>query len=220
MRTVGRNCSFAETDLKLEAADGTRGNVLSDTATAYDGLAWTTTMKPAKGLPTWVGRAKSYGTGGAVTWDKGTTTAYDALGRPTKVTNADQKATTTAYTPPDAGPLTKTVQANAVSHQSVTFIDPRRGLPQRLYDANLKKTELRLRRARPSDGRLAAQPHPRHAEPEQLVQVQPRRHRAVMGIHGLPSRPTARRTRPATRSSTRCCAPSRRSRPPRRADGS
>ncbi|MEU4101986.1 RHS repeat-associated core domain-containing protein [Streptomyces tanashiensis] len=142
VRTVGRNCSFAETDLKLEAADGTRGNVLSDTATAYDGLAWTTTMKPAKGLPTWVGRAKSYGTGGAVTWDKGTTTAYDALGRPTKVTNADQKATTTAYTPPDAGPLTKTVQANAVSHQSVTFIDPRRGLPQRLYDANLKKTEL------------------------------------------------------------------------------
>ncbi|MEU7115625.1 polymorphic toxin-type HINT domain-containing protein [Streptomyces sp. NPDC046182] len=142
VRTVALGCSFAEADLKLEAADGTRGNVLSDTATAYDGLAWTTTMKPTKGLPTWVSRAKSYGTGGAVTWDKGTTTAYDTLGRPTKVTNADLKSTTTAYTPVDAGPLTKTVNANAETHQTVTFVDPRRGLPVRIYDANLKKTEL------------------------------------------------------------------------------
>ncbi|WP_225804757.1 polymorphic toxin-type HINT domain-containing protein [Streptomyces sp. NK15101] len=142
VRTVALGCTFAETDLKLENADGTRGNVLSDTATAYDGLAWTTTMQPTKGLPTWVGRATIYGTGGAVTWDKGTTTTHDALGRPTKVTNADLKSTTTSYTPATAGPLTRTLQTNALTHQNITYVDPRRGLPVRIYDANLKKTEL------------------------------------------------------------------------------
>ncbi|MEU4267690.1 RHS repeat-associated core domain-containing protein [Streptomyces sp. NPDC026092] len=142
VRTVSLGCLFAETDLKLEVADGTRGNVLADTATAYDGLAWTTTMKPTKGLPTWVSRAKAYGAGGAVTWDLGTTTAYDTLGRPTKVTNADQKSTTTTYTPTDSGPLARTINANAAAHQTVTFIDPRRGQPLRIYDANSRKTEL------------------------------------------------------------------------------
>ncbi|MDX3530059.1 polymorphic toxin-type HINT domain-containing protein [Streptomyces sp. ID05-39B] len=142
VRTVALGCTFAETDLKLEAANGTRGNVLSDKATAYDGLTWTPTMQPTTGLPTWVGRAAAYGTAGSVTWEKGTTTAYDVLGRPTKVTNADLKSTTTAYTPATAGPLTRTLQANAVGHQNVTFVDPRRGLPLRIYDANLKKTEI------------------------------------------------------------------------------
>ncbi|WP_440862286.1 RHS repeat-associated core domain-containing protein [Streptomyces tanashiensis] len=142
VRTVALGCSFTEADLKLEAADGTRGNVLSDTATAYDDLAWSTTMKPTKGLATWTSRAKAYGTGGAVTWDTGTTRAYDTLGRPTKVTDAAGNATTTAYTPVDAGPLTKTVSTNAKAHQTVTFLDPRRMVPLRTYDANLKKTEF------------------------------------------------------------------------------
>ncbi|WP_334521902.1 polymorphic toxin-type HINT domain-containing protein [Streptomyces sp. B21-105] len=142
VRTVALGCTFTEADLKLEAVGGTRGNVLADTATAYDGLPWTTTMQPTKGLPTWVGRAGAYGTGGSVTWDKGTTTDYDVLGRQIKVTDADLKSTTTAYTPATAGPPTRTIQTNAAGHQNITYTDPRRGLPTRIYDANLKKSEL------------------------------------------------------------------------------
>ncbi|MEU8523879.1 RHS repeat-associated core domain-containing protein, partial [Streptomyces sp. NPDC048577] len=139
-RTVALNCSFTETDLKLTNADGTRGNVLSDTATAYDGLPWSDTMKPTKGLPTWTGRAQSYGT--QVTWQKTASTEYDSLGRPTKVTNAKNESTTTTYTPAEAGPLTRTLVTNAASHKVFTYLDPRRGLSLRTYDPNLKKTEL------------------------------------------------------------------------------
>ncbi|MEU8523631.1 HNH/endonuclease VII fold putative polymorphic toxin [Streptomyces sp. NPDC048577] len=140
VRTVAVDCAFAEADLKLKNADGTRGNVLSDTAIAYDGLAWSETMKPVKGLPTWAGRAESYGA--SVTWQKTSSTAYDTLGRPTTVTNADGKSSTTTYTPAETGPLTRTLVTNALSHKVFTYLDPRRGLALRTYDPNLKKTEL------------------------------------------------------------------------------
>lgn len=144
VRTVGLGCGFTEADLKLANADGTRGNVLSDTAMAYDNLGeWSASMTPTKGLATWTGRAAAYLTAGTVDWDKTADTAYDALGRPTKVTNANGKGTTTAYTPADSsGPLTRTVTTNAATHQVNTYLDPRRGNPLRTYDANLKKTEL------------------------------------------------------------------------------
>ncbi|MEU7012615.1 RHS repeat-associated core domain-containing protein [Streptomyces sp. NPDC046385] len=141
-RIVARDCSYTESDLKLANTDGTRGNVLSDTATAYDSLAWSASMKPTKGLPTWTGRATTYRTDGSTAWGDIVSTQYDSLGRSTKATNADGKETTTAYYPTDSGPLTRTTNANAKAHQAITYVDPRRGLPQRIYDANLKKTEL------------------------------------------------------------------------------
>ncbi|MFF0437485.1 polymorphic toxin-type HINT domain-containing protein [Streptomyces sp. NPDC004327] len=140
VRTVALGCTFAETDLKLQAADGTRGNVLSDTAMAYDGLTWSDTMVPTKGLATWAGRAETYGT--PIKWQKIASTAYDTLGRPTKVTDAADNATTTDYTPLDAGPLTRTTVTNAKTQKVFNYLDPRRGLTLRTYDANLKKTEL------------------------------------------------------------------------------
>ncbi|MGW4162244.1 polymorphic toxin-type HINT domain-containing protein [Streptomyces sp. NPDC004788] len=140
VRTVALGCTFAETDLKLQAADGTRGNVLSDTAMAYDDLAWSDTMVPTKGLATWTGRAETYGT--PIKWQKIASTAYDTLGRPTAVTNADEKSTTTTYTPADSGPLTRTTVTNAKTQKVFNYLDPRRGLSLRTYDANLKKTEL------------------------------------------------------------------------------
>ncbi|WP_370412392.1 polymorphic toxin-type HINT domain-containing protein [Streptomyces fradiae] len=142
VRTVALGCTFAETDLKLKAADGTRGNVLSDNAIAYDGIAWSDTMKPTKGPPTWAGRATSYGTTPPVNWQRVAETEYDTLGRPTKVTNDDDKSTITEYTPSTAGPLTRTAVTNALTHKSFAYFDPRRGLTVRTYDANLKKTEL------------------------------------------------------------------------------
>ncbi|MFD2010259.1 polymorphic toxin-type HINT domain-containing protein [Streptomyces narbonensis] len=142
VRTVGLNCGYAEADLQLAAADGTRANVMADTAISYDDIAWSTTMKPVKGLPTWTGRASAYGTGGAVTWQKTSVTAYDDLGRPTTVTDAQGSTMTTAYSPVDSGPLTRTIVTNPLTHKVTSYLDPRRGLAQRTYDANLKKTEL------------------------------------------------------------------------------
>ncbi|GAA3206587.1 hypothetical protein GCM10020256_01730 [Streptomyces thermocoprophilus] len=103
-RTVALGCGFAESDLTLANADGSRGNVLSDTATAYDGLTWSPGMRPTKGLATWTARASAYAADGTVTWDKRSTTEYDTLGRPVKATDAAGNATTTAHTPADAGP--------------------------------------------------------------------------------------------------------------------
>ncbi|MFD4319852.1 polymorphic toxin-type HINT domain-containing protein [Streptomyces sp. NPDC058548] len=142
VRTVGLACGYADSDLQLAAADGTRANVLADTAISYDNLAWSTTMKPVKGLPTWTGRASTYGTGGAVAWQNTSVTAYDTLGRPTTVTDAQGTTMTTAYLPVDSGPLTRTTVTNPLTHKVTSYLDPRRGLAQRTYDANLKKTEL------------------------------------------------------------------------------
>ncbi len=144
-RTVGKECSVADTALDLPANDKLRGDVLADTAVGYDGAStWSASMKPVKGLVTWTGRAKGYASGNP-TWQTITssaTTDFDVLGRPTKVTDADGQSTTTAYTPVAAGPLTKTVITNPLGHRTTSFLDPRRGQALRTYDANLKKTEL------------------------------------------------------------------------------
>ncbi|MFJ3902250.1 RHS repeat domain-containing protein [Streptomyces sp. NPDC090025] len=140
VRTVALACGYAATAPKLANTDGTRGSVLSDVATAYDGLTWSDTMKPTKGLVTWTGRAKEYAT--PIKWQKLGATAYDKLGRPTTVTNADDKSATTAYTPAEAGPLTMTSVTNPATHKTFNYLDPRRGLTLRSYDANQKKTEL------------------------------------------------------------------------------
>ncbi|MFG2840211.1 RHS repeat-associated core domain-containing protein [Streptomyces zaomyceticus] len=142
-RTVGRACSVADSGLDLPTDSTRRGDVLSDTAIAYDGATtWSATMKPTKGLATWTGRAQSYGAAGAVTWQRTATTTYDVLGRVLSVTNADGKTSSTAYTPATAGPLTKTIISDPKSYKSATFLDPRRGQAERTFDANQKKTEL------------------------------------------------------------------------------
>ncbi|QPK50800.1 RHS repeat-associated core domain-containing protein [Streptomyces gardneri] len=142
-RAVGRSCSVVDSSLDLPTDSTRRGDVLSDSAVAYDGATtWSPTMKPTRGLATWTGRAQGYGTAGAVNWQKTATTTYDDLGRPLSVTNADGKTGSTAYTPATAGPLTKTIVTDPKSFKTATFLDPRRGQRERVLDANLKKTEL------------------------------------------------------------------------------
>ncbi|MET9538047.1 polymorphic toxin-type HINT domain-containing protein [Streptomyces sp. NPDC006553] len=142
-RAVARACGVADSGLDLPTDSTSRGDVLSDTAVAYDGATtWSATMKPTKGLATWAGRAQGYGANGAVTWQRTTTTAYDALGRALSVTNADGKTSSTAYTPATAGPLTKTIVTDPKGYKTATFVDPRRGQRERTFDANQKKTEL------------------------------------------------------------------------------
>ncbi|MFF3394742.1 polymorphic toxin-type HINT domain-containing protein [Streptomyces sp. NPDC002669] len=143
-RTVGKECSVADTTLDLPTDDKRRGDVLSDTATAYDGATWSDSMKPTKGLVTWTGRAKGYASG-TPNWQTVTSAAtadFDVLGRPLKVTNADGQPTTTAYTPATAGPVSKIISTDPKTFKTTSFLDPRTGQTLRTYDANLKKTEL------------------------------------------------------------------------------
>ncbi|MGW4776941.1 TreTu family toxin [Streptomyces filamentosus] len=142
-RTVGKACGVTDAELDLPADSTRRGDVLSDSAVAYDGATtWSATMKPTKGLVTWTGRAQGYGTAGTVSWQKTATTTYDELGRPVSMTNADNKTTSTAYTPATAGPLTKTISTDPKGHKSANILDHRRGQRERTTDANTKKTEF------------------------------------------------------------------------------
>ncbi|QGZ47029.1 hypothetical protein GPZ77_00035 [Streptomyces sp. QHH-9511] len=170
-RTVGQACSVTDDQLKMptsithkytsaEAPDQ-RGDVLSDTAVAYDDTAatgWTADQTPTLGLPTWTGRTKGYP--GAVAgstadrhptgWQTVTKVTYDGatakLGRPLTVTDAAGKVTTTAYVPAAAGPLTamivtKPTLVNGQAHKIYTYYDPARGSVTQTLDANLKRTE-------------------------------------------------------------------------------
>jgi len=151
-RTVGSSCATAETKLNLPASMSptapARGDVLSDVATVYDtanATTWSANQAPTKGLPTWTGRATGYAATGdraPTGWQKLSATTYDTLGRPLTVSDASGTvASTITYTPADAGPLTRTITADAKQYKTISFLDPRRGLPLRVYDLNSKKTE-------------------------------------------------------------------------------
>ncbi|MFD1661615.1 RHS repeat-associated core domain-containing protein [Streptomyces caeni] len=151
-RTVGRACSITESSLSLPATSATSGDVLSDTATVYDdptATTWTATQTPTKGNATWTGRATGYAATADLNgdrlptgWQTTATTTYDTLGRTLSVTDNAGHTTSTAYTPADAGPLTKTITTDPKGYRSVGFFDARRGLTVRSFDINLKKTEL------------------------------------------------------------------------------
>jgi RHS repeat-associated protein len=156
-RTVAADsCSVAETSLNLPASSTARGDVLSDTATVYDNTAattWTATQTPTLGEATWTGRASAYpaaATSGERTptsWQTVSTSTFDdsagtaGLGRVLTVTDAAGHTTTTAYTPTDSGPLTKTKVTNAKSQTTYTYTDYASGLTTKTYDVNNKITE-------------------------------------------------------------------------------
>ncbi|MBW1596957.1 RHS repeat-associated core domain-containing protein [Streptomyces sp. JJ38] len=150
-RTVGKACSVSETGLSLPLTTATRGDVLADVAMVYDdpeATAWAPGQKPTKGAVTWTGRATGYsaiigldGERDVTGWQTTKRVTHDALGRVVSATDAAGNTGTTAYTPTSSGPLTRTVTTNAKGHKEYVFLDPRRGLPLRTYDANMKKTE-------------------------------------------------------------------------------
>lgn len=101
-------------------------DAISDTRTSYDGNAFGAT--PTKGDATAAQKVDSY-SGATAHWTTTATTTYDGLGRVLSNTDALGRATTTAYTPAAAGPLTKTVTTNPAPFNwtDTTTIDPARG---------------------------------------------------------------------------------------------
>ncbi|MFD5006637.1 RHS repeat-associated core domain-containing protein [Streptomyces mutabilis] len=152
-RTVAKQCSVTDASLNLPANSSTSGDVLSDTAAVYDtadATTWLATQKPTKGQVTWTGRATGYTTTSGSDgqrlpsgWQTTATTTYDTLGRPLTVTDTAGHTSSTAYTPADAGPLTKTISTDPKGYRSYSFLDPRRGLARQTVDINGKLTEQR-----------------------------------------------------------------------------
>ncbi|MEU9646751.1 toxin C-terminal domain-containing protein [Streptomyces sp. NPDC048188] len=150
-RTVAGTCSVTDASVNLPAASTTSGDVLADTATVYDkadATTWLAAQKPTKGQATWTGRATGYAaTAGSdgqrlpSGWQTVATTTYDTLGRPLAVTDTAGRTISTAYTPVDAGPLTKTVSTDPKGYRSYSFLDSRRGLVRQSVDINAKITE-------------------------------------------------------------------------------
>lgn len=151
-RKVARPCGTADGALSLPANSTTRGDVLSDIATVYDdadATAWTTVQKPTAGNASWTGRATGYpatadanGDRNPAGWQTTGTSTFDTLGRALSTTDAAGNTDSTAFTPAGAGPLTRTVDSNALGQKTTTDYDRLRGLRTTVYDVNNKKTEL------------------------------------------------------------------------------
>uniref|UniRef100_UPI003A5BE167 RHS repeat domain-containing protein n=1 Tax=Streptomyces sp. PR69 TaxID=2984950 RepID=UPI003A5BE167 len=116
-----------------QAASATGDDVISDARTSYDALN-AFGAEPSRGLPYQVDTVQGDGSG----WITSARTAFDALGRPTKVTDAAGNATSTAYTPA-AGTAFSVTVTNAAGHTATTATDPGRGTVLSAVDANGRK---------------------------------------------------------------------------------
>ncbi|MFC8965475.1 RHS repeat-associated core domain-containing protein [Streptomyces sp. NPDC057094] len=142
VRVVAKPCATLNADLDLPT-DATRpGDVISDTATAFDSKTYTSTQTPTKGEPQWTGRASKYAADGTPSWQKTGTVDYDSLGRPTAVKNAnDLPISSTLYTPVAAGPLTATEVTAGGKFKTTSSIDFATGSVLKVTDPNNRITE-------------------------------------------------------------------------------
>ncbi|WP_406116095.1 RHS repeat-associated core domain-containing protein [Streptomyces sp. NBC_01014] len=143
VRVTGKPCATTGDALDLPADSKTAGDVISDTATAFDTTTWSSTQKPTAGEAQWTGRANGYTASNNPTWQKLTTTTYDPLGRPLTVKDTNDALVTTAtYTPSDkTGPLTASTDTNVKGYKTTTDIDFATGSATKVTDPNGKVTE-------------------------------------------------------------------------------
>ncbi|MFD9504178.1 polymorphic toxin-type HINT domain-containing protein [Streptomyces sp. NPDC060035] len=139
---MGKPCAITGDALDLPADATVPGDVISDTATAYDSTTWSSTQTPTKGEPQWSGRAQSYTAANNPVWQKVATTTYDTLGRPLAVKDTNDTAIATmTYTPVAAGPTTSSTVANALGHTTPTDVDFATGVAVKVTDPNRNITE-------------------------------------------------------------------------------
>ncbi|MEU3955384.1 polymorphic toxin-type HINT domain-containing protein [Streptomyces achromogenes] len=116
-------------------------DVVSDVRSFYDGQAYGT--GPTKGDLTRVERATGYAADGTPRYQTVGTAAFDALGRATDTWDTTGTKTKHAeFTPAGAGPLTKTVESNALGHTVTTEIAPDWGVNTASIDPNGNRTEM------------------------------------------------------------------------------
>ncbi|NLT55753.1 MAG: RHS repeat-associated core domain-containing protein [Actinomycetales bacterium] len=128
----------------LPADSSTAGDVISDTATAYDMTTWSASQTPTLGDARWTGRVKGY-SGGTPSWQTVSTSVFDALGRVTSAKDAAGTTTTTTYTPAGAGiPVSAKVieqATDSLTFITTTYFDPLWGRSRKIVDTNNKITE-------------------------------------------------------------------------------
>ncbi|GGQ44370.1 hypothetical protein GCM10010145_11280 [Streptomyces ruber] len=120
----------------LGACGSTGGEVVEDTRTFYDDLAFG--AAPTKGLPTEVQELNGTGDG-YVTIDR---TQYDIHGRETATWDADNRKTSVTYTPATVARPTQQLSTDPLGHTETTVFDDVRGLPLTEEDANGKKATM------------------------------------------------------------------------------
>ncbi|WTR67789.1 hypothetical protein OG814_41255 [Streptomyces zaomyceticus] len=114
---------------------------ISDLTTSYDGQA--VGVAPTKGDVTGSYRLSGYTSGTTPAYQTVSTSTYDALGRPTAVTDSLNRTTKTSYVPADTsyGPLTKRIVTDPKLYTATTEIDPAWGTATKVTDANGNMTE-------------------------------------------------------------------------------
>jgi len=131
--------TFATTCDKAVAGGLTDADVIGDSKTIYDSLAWG--AAPTKGDVTETDQMTAYNSG-SPTYAVLTKTSYDVLGRAVDSWDALTWHSATSYTPATAGPVTQTVDTNPKGWTTTTSIEPAWGLATATIDVNGLKTEL------------------------------------------------------------------------------
>ncbi|MFE0346842.1 polymorphic toxin-type HINT domain-containing protein [Streptomyces griseoluteus] len=120
-------------------------DVIDDTRTYYDNAAFG--AAPTKMLVTKTDRINGKGDGYDVTTSVPSicgaaknALCFDAYGRVLATSDAYGKVTATDFTPATGEAPTQTVVTNPLGHTTTTVLDPRRGQPTQVKDANSKTT--------------------------------------------------------------------------------
>ncbi|HEX4725679.1 MAG TPA: RHS repeat domain-containing protein, partial [Pseudonocardiaceae bacterium] len=111
----------------------TQAQTVSDTQTFYDN-ATTLGASPTTGDVTKSQNLISYNADAGPNWAT-TTTTVDQYGRPTGVTNPDNRLTTTTYTPATGANPTSVAVLDPLKHKTTTTYDPLRNLQLTITDA-------------------------------------------------------------------------------------
>ena len=159
---TGRNMlTYPDRVTAVQGACGTTAttaNTVSDTRTFYDSSTSLGALSGA-GDPTAVDAVDSYSAPGSPAYVTQSTSAVDAYGRPTSVTDADGHTTTTTYSTPGASPDTVTTK-NPMGWTTTTTLDPGRNLPISESDVNGELTT----KTYDGLGRLTAAWSPLHSQ--------------------------------------------------------
>ncbi|HEX6682016.1 MAG TPA: polymorphic toxin-type HINT domain-containing protein [Candidatus Limnocylindrales bacterium] len=136
---VSRKRTFAVDCTKAQGAGLTDADVIGDTRTSYDGLAWN--AAPTAGMPTKVEILNAYNNGSPAYLTESRKT-YDAHGRVFEEWDLRNAKTTTTYTPATGAPVTASTKTSPLGWVKSSVIEPAWGLPLSTTDANGRKVSL------------------------------------------------------------------------------